>query len=106
MVALRLEVELPYPVADSVWMYEPRTNSEGTISNVLVIATASSEIASAESELRKGGLRGAAMEFAAGGLAELANVSGAANGTTAVASINGNKKALAFVARAFFAGCQ
>ena len=95
MVALRLEVELPYPVADSVWMYEPRTNSEGTISNVLVIATASSEIASAESELRKGGLRGAAMEFAAGGLAELANVSGASNGTTAVAKVDDDVAILA-----------
>ena len=53
MVALRLEVELPYPIADSVWVYEPRTNGEGAISNVLLMATPSNEIDLAEAELRK-----------------------------------------------------
>ncbi len=123
MVALRLELELPYPVADSVWVCEepqqwrePGTNGDGTIPKVLVIAAAAEDIALAESELRNVGVRdGVAMEFAAGGLAELAadashqlgeaslraeaspstNASGPANGTAAIANLDGDEATLA-----------
>ena len=95
MVALRLEVELPYPVADTTWVYEPRTNGDGSISKVLVLATASSEIASIEAVLRKSGVRNAAMEFAAGGLAELANAAAPATGTTAVVKLDRDEAVLA-----------
>ena len=95
MVALRLEAELPYPVTDSVWAYKPIQNGKGTIASVSVIAVASDEVASAESELAKGGIQGTAMEFAAGGLAELANASGSPTGTTAVAKLDHGEAILA-----------
>ncbi len=95
MVALRLEAELPYPVTDSVWAYKPIKNGKDTIASVSVIAVASDEVASAESELAKEGIRGIAMEFAAGGLAELANASGSSTGTIAVAKLDHGEAILA-----------
>lgn len=71
MVALRLETELPYSVSESTWVCERRENRDGVSGHVLVIATATSEIAHAEEALRTQGLRCQGVEYNAASLAEL-----------------------------------
>jgi Tfp pilus assembly protein PilN len=72
MVALRLETELPYPVAESTWVCERQpTEDTSTGGNVLVIAVPTAEIAEPEKELARVGLRCGAVMLDACALAEL-----------------------------------
>ena len=97
MVAIRLETELPYPVADSTWVCEQRENGNPSAANGLVIATASDEIATAEAELKKKGISCAGIEFSGTGLAELAAVSSPEKEGIAVVRLDENKAKLAIV---------
>jgi hypothetical protein len=90
MMALRIELELPYPVAESTWACEPRMNGHGANGQVLLIAAASREIAPAEQALQAWGVRDAAVEFAPAGLAELALAADPSAGTVAVLQVEGD----------------
>jgi Fimbrial assembly protein (PilN) len=87
MVSLRLETELPYAVTDSTWVCERQANGSPTSADVLVIATATSEIVAAEDELRKRGIRCTGVEFNGAALAELAAAHGSSECPVAVADL-------------------
>ena len=87
MVALRLEVELPYPAAESTWVCEPCLNGKNA-SRALLIAAPTSEIAKAERALGLGDRRSAGIEYAPAGLAELALAAAPSEGTVAVAGMD------------------
>lgn len=95
MVALRLETELPYPVAESTWVWERQEIGNVTAGNVLVIATGTAEIAEAEDELRANGKRCTGVEFDGAGLAELAVACGPPVDTIALVSVGGEIATLA-----------
>ncbi len=84
MVALRLELELPFPVAESTWICEPQANGVGAVSRALLIATSTRTISDAEVQLRNWGIRGADIEFAPAGLAELGLACNPSSDTVAV----------------------
>ncbi|MDX9975473.1 MAG: hypothetical protein RBU21_20980, partial [FCB group bacterium] len=84
MVALRLELELPYPVEESTWACEAQTNGHGPSGRVLLIAASTQEIALAEHMLREWGVRDADVEFAPAALAELALATNASAGSLAI----------------------
>lgn len=94
MVALRLEVELPYPVAESTWACEPCLNGRGSTSRALLIAAATSEISKAERALGAPKSRGVGIEFGPAGLAELALAAVPAEGTVAVVAMDAGEALL------------
>jgi hypothetical protein len=75
MVALRLETELPYPVAESFWVCERLNGSANGESPVLVLAIPRAEVAEAEQALGFTGRNPWAVQLDAGALAELAGAS-------------------------------
>ena len=75
MVALRLETELPYPVAESFWVCERLNGSADGESPVLVLAIPRAEVADAEQALGFTGRNPWAVQLDAGALAELARAS-------------------------------
>jgi Tfp pilus assembly PilM family ATPase len=75
MVALRLETELPYPVAESFWVCERLNGSANGESPVLVLAIPRAEVADAERALGFTGRHPWAVQLDAGALAELARAS-------------------------------
>ena len=75
MVALRLETELPYPVAESFWVCERLNGSANGESPVLVLAIPRAEVADAEQALGFTGRNPWAVQLDAGALAELARAS-------------------------------
>jgi hypothetical protein len=95
MVALRLETELPYPVAESTWVWERQGAGNVTAGSVLVIATGTAEITQAEEELRANGKRCTGVEFDGTGLAELAVACGPPVDTVALVSLGGLRATLA-----------
>jgi hypothetical protein len=90
IIALRLELELPYPPAQSTWICEPQTNGDNHASRALLLAAATSEIATAERTLAAWGLRGPTIEFAPAGLAELALAADPSDGAIAVVALEGH----------------
>lgn len=94
LVALRLEVELPYPAAESTWVCEPCLNGRNP-SRALLIAAPTKEIAEAERALGLPERRGVGIEFAPAGLVELALAAHPAEGTVAVARIDNGEAVLA-----------
>ncbi|MCC6697304.1 MAG: PilN domain-containing protein [Candidatus Hydrogenedentes bacterium] len=93
MVALRLEVELPYPAAESVWVCEPCLNGRNA-SRALLLAAPTKEIAQAERALGLPERRSVGIEFAPAGLVELALAANPAEGTVAVARIDNGEAVL------------
>jgi hypothetical protein len=75
MVALRLETELPYPVAESFWVCERLNGSANGDSPVLVLAIPRAEVADAEQALGFTGRNLWAVQLDVGALAELARAS-------------------------------
>ncbi|MCC6487649.1 MAG: PilN domain-containing protein [Candidatus Hydrogenedentes bacterium] len=94
MVALRLEVELPYPAAETTWVCEPCLNGRNT-SRALLLATPTKDIAQAERALGLPERRSVGVEFAPAGLVELALASHPAEGSMAVAGIDDGEAVLA-----------
>ena len=72
MIAIRLETELPYPVAESFWVCERLNGSANGESPVLVLAIPRAEVAEAEQALGFTGRNPWAVQLDAGALAELA----------------------------------
>ncbi|MBN2309841.1 MAG: PilN domain-containing protein [Candidatus Hydrogenedentes bacterium] len=95
MVALRLETELPYPVADSTWVTERQDNGAPGKGNVLVLAAATADIASAEEELRAKGVRCRGVEFDAAGLVEIISAAASPDEPVAVAALDPGQALLA-----------
>jgi hypothetical protein len=95
MVALRLETELPYPVAESAWVWERQENGGTDAGTVLVIATHNAEIAEAEGELRVKRKRCTSVEFDGTCLAELAVACGPSVDTVALVSVGAKRSTLA-----------
>ena len=95
MVALRLETELPYPVAESTWVWERQDNGGTDAGTVLVIATRNAEIEEAEGELRAKKKRCTSVEFDGTCLAELAVACGPAVDTVALVSVGAKRATLA-----------
>jgi hypothetical protein len=95
MVALRLETELPYPVAESTWVWERQDNGGTDAGTVLVIATRTAEIAEAEEELRAKKKRCTSVELDGACLAELAVACTASADTVALVSVLGKRATLA-----------
>lgn len=89
MVGLRLETELPYPVAESTWVWERQGSGNATPGSVLVVATGTAELAQAEEELRANGRRCTGVEFDGTGLAELAVACSPPADTVALVSLGG-----------------
>ena len=88
MVSLRLELELPFPVEETTWVCKPVENGRATVSQGLLIAAVTADVAEAEDALRAKGIRPGAVEFAPAGLAELALASGGGlEDTVAVADL-------------------
>jgi len=95
MVALRLETELPYPVAESTWVWERQEPANATAGSVLVIATGTAEIKEADEELRANGKRCTGVEFDGAGLAELAVACAPPVDTVALVSVGAKRAVLA-----------
>lgn len=95
MVALRLEVELPYPPAESTWVCTRLPAAEGAHGPVVLIAAATKHIENTESRLTFEGYPGARIVFAPAGLVELARAGEAPGETVAVARIDGEHALLA-----------
>jgi len=73
MIALRLETELPYPVAESAWVCERQAPRDpARPGRVLVVAAPAGEIREAETELLDAGIRCRSVEFDVAAFAELA----------------------------------
>jgi len=86
MVALRLETELPYPPAESLWVCErQRPIAAARPPRVLVMASPAPEIEQAEAELRQAGIRCRSVQFDFAALAELAATSAVAEQDTLAA---------------------
>ena len=100
MVALRLETELPYPVAESTWVCERQPGKDiSADGNVLVIAVPTAEIAEVEKELGRAGLRCDTVMLDACALAELAVSPDRQEETLAVAAIGEMMTTLAITHR-------
>lgn len=97
MVSLRLELELPYPVAESTWACEAQMNGHGPSGRVLLIAAATQEIALAEHTLHEWGVRNADVEFAPAALAELALATDVSPGTLAILRVEQTAATLVLV---------
>lgn len=95
MVALRLETELPYSVAESTWVCERPETADAAGGNVLVLATETAGIADAEDRLRAKGIRCGSVELNASGFAELALASGPSDETLAVVNLDQTRATLA-----------
>lgn len=95
MIALRLEAELPYPVADSLWVYDqgPAVCANGK--HVLVVAVPKADVEAARNTLHGLGAPCARVEYDASSLAELVDSNGPAELPRAVARIDGNRILLA-----------
>ena len=88
MVALRLETELPYPVAESVWACERQAPRDARPGPVLVIATPADEMAQDEDELREAGLRCRSVEFDVAALAQIAIAAGSTDDCLAAVCVD------------------
>jgi hypothetical protein len=88
MVALRLETELPYSVAESTWVCERPETADTAGGNVLVLATETADIAAAEEQLRDKGIRCRSVELDASGLAELTLASCTGSETLAILNLD------------------
>ena len=100
MVALRLETELPYPVAESTWVCERQPGRDiSADGNVLVIAVPTAEIAEVEKELGAAGLRCGTVMLDACALAELTASTEEPEETLAVAAIGETMTTLAITHR-------
>jgi hypothetical protein len=95
IVALRLETELPYPVAESTWVWERQEAAGTDAGTVLVTATATAGIAEAEEELRAKKKRCTSVEFDGTCLAELAVACTPSADTVALVSVSGECATLA-----------
>lgn len=95
MIALRLEAELPYPVADSLWVYDqgPAVCANGK--HVLVVAVPKADVDAGRNTLHGLGAPCARVEYDASSLAELAGIGTPAELPRAVARIDGNRILLA-----------
>lgn len=100
MASLRLETELPYPVADSAWVCERQTGGAPNVGgNVLVIAAPTGDISPAEKNLRSVGVRCNSVTLDVAALAELATSSHYTEDTLAVAAVGEMTTVLAIVDR-------
>ncbi len=97
MLALRLETELPYPVAESTWVCERPEAADSAGGNVLVLATETAGVADAEDQLRERGIRCGSVELDAAGFAELALAAGPNDATLAVLSLDQTRATLAIM---------
>ena len=95
MAALRLETELPYPVAESTWVVERREGHDAQHRSALVLATSTAEIVQAERDLRGKGIRCRGVESYAAGLAELAVACDGGGDPVAIVSFQGRRATLA-----------
>jgi len=95
IVALRLETELPYPVAESTWVWERQEAAGTDAGTVLVTATATAEIAEAEEELRAKRKHCTSVELDGACLAELAVACSPSVDTVALVSVSGEYATLA-----------
>lgn len=113
MVALRLETELPYPLADSLWACERAGAPDaGSGSPVLVLATPREEIAASERMLGFAGRNPWAVQLDAAALAELVPATAPIVETVALCRIGERATDLVIVrqgklqyARRLFVGC-
>jgi len=95
LVALRLEVELPYPPQESTWACRRLPASEDGVGPVVLIAQATKSIREAEVALRPGDSGSAGVIFAGAALLDLAGASGDTSQTIAVAKIDRDRALLA-----------
>jgi hypothetical protein len=97
MVSLRLEVELPYPPEQSTWVCERLPVDTAGTANVVLLAMGTEPIAQVEARLKASGMGLAGIDFAPGGLAELAALDAPDNAPVAIAKIDRGRALLAVV---------
>ena len=95
MVALRLEVELPYPPQESTWACRRLPSADGARAPVLLIAQATKSIDATEAGLRSRGVFGAGAAFAAAALLDLAYAPDDGSATIAVTRVDRDRALLA-----------
>jgi len=88
VTALQLETELPYPVAESIWVCErQRARGDGAAGCVLVIAAPGKGVKATEECLRASGQRCTGVEFHAAALAQWAVACAPAGETVAAVNV-------------------